>query len=416
MTDTTRRTPAASGEPGFPPLRRDLRVHGWVVSAAISQIGDMAWYVGLAWSAAQVTTPAGAGLVMGIGALPKALVLLYGGALADRLDARRTMILANLGRIVVLVVAAAVLTVRGLSLPLLLAVAVLFGAVDAIYTPAAGTLPRRLVRSGDLVKLAAGNQLAARLAVFVGAPLGGLLVARGGLVTVMIVDALSFVVIAIALAFLVKPRLPQPVSTGTSIRADLRDGFGYLRRDARARTLVIAFSGLNLCVGPVLAVGLVQRTHTAGWGPGALGFFEACSGIAAAGGAIVAMRWKPANLARSGLLALVVQAAGCALIGVAPKWGVFVAMGMIGVTAGIASAQLSAAFQQSVEPVFLGRSFSIVNLSDEALMPLAMTGFGALITLTSISFSCLLLGVAFGILMLWSAERIKGMVSAEKAA
>ncbi|TDD11488.1 hypothetical protein E1218_35715 [Kribbella turkmenica] len=49
----------------------------------------MAWYVGLAWSAAQVSTPAGAGLVMGIGALPKALVLLYGGALADRFDGRR---------------------------------------------------------------------------------------------------------------------------------------------------------------------------------------------------------------------------------------------------------------------------------------------------------------------------------------
>jgi hypothetical protein len=50
-------------------------VHGWIMSSAISQAGDMAWYVGLAWSAAQVTTPAGAGLVMGIGALPKALVL-----------------------------------------------------------------------------------------------------------------------------------------------------------------------------------------------------------------------------------------------------------------------------------------------------------------------------------------------------
>ena len=63
----------------FPPLRRDRRVHGWILCAGASQAGDMAWYVGLAWSAAQITTPAGAGLVMGIGALPKALVLLYGG-------------------------------------------------------------------------------------------------------------------------------------------------------------------------------------------------------------------------------------------------------------------------------------------------------------------------------------------------
>lgn len=390
----------------FPPLRRDRRVHGWIMSAAISQAGDMAWYVGLAWSAAQVTTPAGTGLVMGIGALPKALVLLYGGALADRFDGRRTMILANLARIVVLAVAAAVLLIWGLSLPLLLMVAVVFGAVDALYTPASGTLPRRMVRSEDLVKLSAGGQLAQRLAVFVGAPLGGLLVAHGGLATVMIVDALSFGVIAVVLALLVKPRLPQPVSTGTSIRADLRDGFAYLRRDVRARTLVIAFSGLNLCVGPVLAVGLVQRTHTAGWGAASLGFFEACSGIAAAVGALIAMRWKPVDLARSGLHVLVVQAVGCAMIGLVPRLGIFVAMALIGCTAGIASAQLTAAFQQSVQPAYLGRSYSIVNLSDEAMMPLAMTGFGALISLSGIAVACVLVGAGFAVLVLWASVRV----------
>lgn len=376
------------------------------MSAAVSQAGDMAWYVGLAWSAAQVTTPAGAGLVMGIGALPKALVLLYGGALADRLDGRRTMILANLARIVVLAVAATFVLIWGLSLAVLLTVAVVFGAVDALYTPASGTLPRRMVRSEDLVKLSAGTQLAHRLATFAGAPLGGLLVAHGGLAMVMIVDAASYVVIAVALAFLVKPRLPQPASSGRSIRADLRDGFAYLRRDGRARTLVIAFSGLNLCVGPVLAVGLVQRTHSAGWGAASLGLFEACSGIAAAAGALVAMRWKPADLARSGLLALVVQAAGCAMIGLVPRLGVFVAMAMIGCTAGLASAQLSGAFQQSVDPAYLGRSFSIVNLSDEAMMPVAMTGFGALISLSSIPIACVLVGVLFAALVLWAAVRV----------
>ncbi|TCO51447.1 putative MFS family arabinose efflux permease [Kribbella antiqua] len=391
----------------FPPLRRDRRVHGWVFSSAVSQIGDMAWYIGLAWSAAQVTTPAGVGLVMGIGALPKALILLYGGALADRFDARRTMILANLGRIVVLAAAAAVVGLWGVSLPLLLTVAVVFGAVDAIYAPASGTLPRRMVRSDDLVKLAAGSQLANRLAVFVGAPLGALLVAHGGLATVMLVDAASFAVIALALAYLVRPRLPRAASTGTSIRADLRDGFGYLRRDGRARTLVIAFFGLNLCVGPVLAVGLVQRTHSAGWGPGALGWFQACSGISAAAGAILAMRWKPGNLARAGLLALIIQAAGCVMIGVVPRTIVFLAMAMIGFTAGLASAQLSAAFQQTIEPSYLGRTSSIVNLSDEALMPVAMTAFGAFISLTSIPLACAVLGSAFAALMIWSAARVR---------
>ncbi|TDU84531.1 putative MFS family arabinose efflux permease [Kribbella voronezhensis] len=390
----------------FPPLSRDRRVQGWIFSAAVSQIGDVAWYIGLAWSAAQVTTPAGAGLVMGIGALPKALTLLYGGALADRIDARRTMIVANLGRIVVLSLAAVFIGIWGVSLPLLLVVAVVFGAVDAIYGPAAGTLPRRMVHRDDLVKLAAGNQLANRLAVFVGAPLGGVVVAHGGLASVMVVDAVSFAVIAVALAVVVKPRLPQPASSGASVLVDLREGFGYLRRSVSARTLVIAFFGLNLCVGPVLAVGLVQRTHGAGWGAGSLGLFQACSGIAAAVGALLAMRWKPRNLARTGLLVLILQAAGCAAIGVVPRGGVFAAMAAIGFTAGLASAQLSAAFQQTIDPAYLGRTSSITSLSDEALMPVAMTAFGFLISATSVGVACVAIGAAFAALMLWSAARM----------
>jgi MFS family permease len=398
---------APGTDPVFPPLQRDRRVQGWIFSSALSEVGDVAWYVGLAWSAAQVTSPAGAGLVMGVGALPRALMLLYGGALADRLDARRTMILANLGRIAVLASAAVLVALQGVSLPLLLVVAVLFGASDAIYSPAAGTMPRRMVRSEDLVSLAASKQLASRLAVFAGAPLGGFLVAHGGLASVMVVDAVSFALIALALAFVVRPRLPQPTSSGTSIRADLRDGFGYLRRDLKARTLVIAFFGLNLCVGPVLAVGLVQRTSHAGWGAGALGLFQACSGICAAIGAVLAMRWRPGNPARAGLVVLILQAAGCGAIGLLPRAGVFVAMGVIGFTAGLASAQLSGAFQQTIAPAYLGRTSSIVSLSDEALMPLAMVAFGALISLSGIGVACLLIGAIFGLLMVWSAARLR---------
>ena len=61
---------------------------------------------------------------------------------------------------------------------------------------------------------------------------------------------------------------------------------------------------------------------------------------------------------------------------------------------------------------YLGRSYSIVNLSDEALMPLAMTGFGALISLSSIPVACVLVGVLFAALVLWAAVRVRPVDSA----
>ena len=384
-------------------------MHAWILSGAVSEAGDVAWYVGLAWSAAQVASPAGAGLVMGIGALPRALILLFGGALADRLDARRTMIAANLGRIVVLVAAALVVAAAGVSMALLLTVAILFGAVDALYNPASGTLPRRMVRSDDLVRLAATRQLANRLAVFVGAPARRPTgrAGRSGRGDGRRRDLVRGHRRGAGV------RRPAALPTaGAQWSLDparpVRRASVTSARDRIARTLVIAFFGLNLCVGPVLAVGLVQRVHLDGWGSAALGWFQACSGISAAVGAVVALRWKPRLPARAGLLLLIVQAAGCVMIGLVPRAGVFVAMAMIGFTAGLASAFLSGAFQQTIEPAFLGRTSSIVSLSDEGLMPIAMTGFGALISLTDVAVACALLGTAFAVLMVWSASRLRG--------
>ncbi|MGY4766522.1 hypothetical protein ACXC9Q_06360 [Kribbella sp. CWNU-51] len=65
-------------------------------------------------------------------------------------------------------------------------------------------------------------------------------------------------------------------------------------------------------------------------------------------------------------------------------------------------------FQQTIEPAFLGRTSSVVSLSDEGLMPIAMTGFGALISLTDVAVACALLGTAFAALMVWSASRLRG--------
>jgi MFS family permease len=399
-----------------PPLRRDARVHAWVAATGVSQLGDVAWYIGLAWSAAQVAGPAGAGLVMGAGAIPRAVMLLVGGALADRLDARRTMIVSNLARIAVLLAGLGALESTGLSLSLLFTIALVFGVVDAIYLPASATMPRQLVREEDFTSVSALFQLSNRLAIFVGAPLGGLLVAHGGLRDVIIVDAVSFGVIAVVLATVLRPRFPRQLSEGRSIWSDLRGGFGYLRRTPSVRTLVIALSGLNLCVSPVLAVGLVFRTRDADWGAISLGLFEATSGVAAAVGAVIALRWRSSDPARAGLLLLVAQAMACVAIGIAPYPGVFLAMATIGLTAGLASALLSGAFVAAVHESYLGRCSSIVGLADQALMPAAMTGFGLLISGVGVDVACTLVGAAFAAMMLWSIVRLAAIQPAPEAA
>ena len=104
----------AAGE--IPPLARDRRVQAWAVSSGISMAGDAAWTLGLAWTAASVGGAHGAGLVLGVGTLPRALLTVFGGAIADRADARRTMVASNLARIVVLLAGLAVLAMSSVTI------------------------------------------------------------------------------------------------------------------------------------------------------------------------------------------------------------------------------------------------------------------------------------------------------------
>lgn len=398
-------TAPAEPDVDVPPLGKDRRVQAWVVSTGVSRAGDTAWLLGLAWTAAQVGGAHGAGLVVGIGTLPRAMLTIFGGALADRVDARRTMVVANLGRIAVLLAGIALITWWGLSIGLLVAIALTFGAIDAVYNPASATMPRQLVRPDDLGGVSAMFQLAYRLAGFVGAPIGGVLIALGDLRLVMAVDAVSFVFVSLLLAFVLRPRFARTLSCGTSMRADIVSGLRYIRDTPPVRTLVVALSGLNLFVSPVIAVGLVLRARAEGWSSTSLGLMEAAIAVFAAVASAIAIKWRPSRPARTGLLLLVVQAAACIAVGVAPFLAMYAAMAVIGLTAGFASSLLSGAYMRAVDNEFLGRTSSIMGVADDSLMPVAMVAFGALAAGTSIALGCLLMGVGFALLVSWSASR-----------
>jgi hypothetical protein len=213
----------------------------------------------------------------------------------------------------------------------------------------------------------------------------------------------------------VRPRLPRPAVSGATWARDLTSGLGYVRRSVTVRTLVLALSGLNLFVSPALSVGLALRASGGGWGAGALGVLEAGVGLGAAAGALTATRWRPVRPAITGLLVLVVQGAAIVLLGLGPRWVAGAGVLVVGVTAGLASAFLSGAFQALVEPAYLGRTSALTSLADDALMPVAMAGFGALAGLTSVAGACLVAGTAMALLCGWSAARLSPRLSSVPA-
>ena len=130
-----------------------------------------------------------------------------------------------------------------------MAVALVFGAADAIFPAAAATMPPRLLPRERHGQGAAVSATTARLALAAGAPLGGALVAAGGPASACVVDAATFVVSVLSLRSL--PPGPAAPAHREPITAGLRSGLRYLAGHPVLRTLVVVSRLANLgFVGP----------------------------------------------------------------------------------------------------------------------------------------------------------------------
>lgn len=383
-----------------PEFGRDRVAHAWILVRALSDAGDAAWSIALAWTAVQVASPAAAGAVVAAGTLPRAAVLLLGGAIADRFDTRRVLLAANLARVVVLVACVCWIAAAGTTYALLLVVAVLFGVCDALHEPAASTVSRQLIHPSDLPAYSGASQTASRVGTMAGAAAGGFLVAFGGLTASALLNAATFGLVVVFVAVLLVPRYRLERAPAEPLLRGIVRGVAHLRDAPATRTLVLSLSGLNLAVAPALGLGLSLRASDADWGAGTVGVVEAMVGLGAALGAIGMMRWKVRRPALVGLWCLVAQGACIALLGVGTPVSTAAVAALLGVTAGIASALLSAVFVATVDGAYFGRTVALTRLGDDVLMPLAMMTFGLVAGAWSVTTAYVVFGGAMSLLML----------------
>ena len=388
-----------------PPVRRDPMVLTWLVGVAVSAFGDAVWIVALAWTAAHTLSPALAGAVIGIEMFPQAVLVLVGGVIADRWDPRRVLIAGQVARAAVLVLGALAWRAGYDGAPTLFAIALAFGVAAGLTLPSGVALIRQIVSPDDFGTVMGWNQVSGRVMRLLGAPTGGILVAWGGPVAAMSVDAATFAVIALVLAVVVKVRYRLPRAEHARWRDSFTDGIGYLRRSPTARVFVIGLTALNVFVSPVVALGLALRVEGSGWGPEWLGIADAALAAGAILGSLAAIRWQPTYAAGNGFRVLVLQGVGLAVVGVPFIPVVLVGMLTVGVTAGMASVWLSGAFLKAVDAAYTGRVSSVTSLGDMTLMPLSMPVLGALSGATSVLLATAVFGLSMSVLCLWFATR-----------
>lgn len=202
----------------------------------------------------------------------------YGGALVDRWDLRWTVVVTNVLQAVTLL---PLLFVRSDRLWPAFLVAALQGLLQQINNPASFALVPRIVPVEQLLRANAANAASSSIARLIGAPLGGIVVALGGLSAVVVVDAASFAIVALATWFVRSPT--HSLSSGddaSKSRSSVLGGWreirlrralvGYLDAEFLASlafamfpVLFIAFV-IDVLDGNEASVGIIRGTAAAG--------------------------------------------------------------------------------------------------------------------------------------------------------
>ncbi|MEV6744563.1 MFS transporter [Streptomyces sp. NPDC088394] len=378
MTVTDTGTPARTAGR---PAHRDANVLRWLGAYTASMIGDSVYYMALAWAAARTGGDTQTGVVLAVGSIPRAVLMLGGGVLADRIGPRRVVIGSDTARCLVVLGLAGALLFTSPALWMLIAVALVFGVVDALFLPAVGALPPRVTDSGQLARVQGMRGLATRLANVVGAPLGGVAVALGGPTLAFAAAGLLFAVsLPLLLSLRIRP-LPEQDGAEPSGTAwhDLADGLRHIRRHPLLGPLmiVVAVSELGF-VGP-LNLGLILLAEERHWGASGMGWIIAAFGTGA--GATALLLAVRGRVPRAGLvmcLAVLVGAVAIGTLAQLPSVALAAAAAVcVGLFAGLGGSLCGALIQTVTEPAYLGRVTSVSTLFTHAIAPLSYPVTGA---------------------------------------
>jgi len=405
-------------------LRQPVFSRLWAASVA-SSIGSAAGTVALTLLVFSATGSAFDLALLGIATLvPRAGFGIVAGALADRHDRVRLMILADLTRAVSVGVLALLLIVQGFQLSVTLVVVVVLAVGQTTFFPAVNAFLPTAMPEDDLGTANGLMASAQQVTSIVGTPLGGLIVVSLGFTLAFVFNAATYAVSAlfiVAVSTLISLRAPAHLTTPrkpSRFFGQVREGFRYLRGQPGLLKLTVGPMIANFCIYMLISFLVIYVYEVLHQGALVYGFLSATLGIGFAVGALLVGRLRTErNFGRWFCCGW--GAGALCLTGVVFTTNSFVAglcLFGFGIGGGLGNTTFFTAVQRLVPNHLLGRYLSLDQAGSLAASPAGQIVGAVFISTVGLlaDFATAALGVAavsFG-LLLFSDVRLLGVPEA----
>jgi predicted MFS family arabinose efflux permease len=378
-------------------LRESRQLRSLVLGNFISGMGTQASLVALPYQLyVQTKSPLLTGLLGAAELIPLVVMALLGGALADRFDRRRLLLLDQVALVALPAGLCAAAIAGNPPVWLIYILGALMAGFGAVQNVARSAIVPNLVRPALLRSALAVNYGLYQLTMVVGPGLGGLLIAAGGVQLAYGIDAVTCAAMVLGvLALAPQPPSVEPGEVRLGIRRSIGEGLRFVVRN---KALLGSFAidlnamafGMPRALFPVLAVSVY---HAGAAGTGLLYASVSFGATVAA----LTTRWLE-HVRRLGLIVIgAVTAWGLAITlaaAVANLWFAAAMLALAGAADSV-SAVCRNVINQSVTPdAMRGRMSSIYSLVVTSGPRVGDIESGAVASLTSARISMASGGIA----------------------
>ncbi len=388
--------------------------------SSVSSFGDQFTLVALPWLVLKLTgNPAALGIVLAVMAFPRAIFMLIGGAVVDRMSPRVVLLGARGANAACIVILAVLVLLGAIHMWMVYLLALGIGLSTAFAYPASSAILPQLVGPEQLRSANALFMGVRQLSMIGGPVLAGFVIAMGahhalseqslpdagGLGTAFGIDAASFVFSLVSLALIRIRGDFDPPNKSDGVFASIAAGIRYVWADVPLRAFVIYASFVGVFIGGPIQVGLPVLADTRlDLGAASLGILMTAQGVGMFAGSFlsgIAARTMRGHL---GVMVLCIDGLnGLVLAALTLVHTTHFGAALLfcsGLLGGIAMIAIFTWIQQRVSQAMMGRTMSILMFTFMGLAPLSAAAAGALLKVISLTALFGVAGLALTVIAL----------------
>lgn len=362
-----------------PRWKRDVTV--FLGGQTVSLFGSMLVQYAVMW---HLTLETKSGMVMALAAvfgfLPQAIVSIFGGVWADRMN-RKVLIIAADATIAVTTLGLALLMLAGVTELWLIFLTLAIRSVGAgIQMPAVSALIPQITPSEHLMRVNGINGSIQSAMALLAPAAAGAIYASWSLTSIFFIDVVTAAIGISLIATLAIPTIRRAADAETGYFADLADGVRYIWTHPFIRWLLVLFAIVFLLTVAPSYLTPLMVARTFGDEVWMLTVLEIVFSIGMVlGGAAIAAWGGTKNRVVMIVTASVLFGALSIALGLSTNlWVFFGFMFLVGLAVPFFSTPSMTLLQERVEPERQGRVFGFVSIVMAVAMPIGMIVFGPL--------------------------------------